>query len=441
MSEYAAGSAGVSPAAGKRRDPRTSSGSPPDNHRFPAAGETPALPGRRFVFDIPAEQRGSALLLVGRGVQLVNGLLLSIVLVQRFGLATVGAFALGIAAVNILATVCALGLGAYLPRLRQSHGQSCFAALVLFLAQLPVVVPLLALYAGAQAQDRGEWLVIFLIALSGFFIGLQNLGMMLSIMIRRFHPGLIAPLCETVGLLIGWLLCDSATALALTLLAARVVSVLVIWSGFRLERLPLRRVLGIGRAGGRWLAPDLLGLLGEQAAPLVLAAFVTRGELGVFRLCQQLLMAADSPCWTFVQSKYPQMVDSGPAFVERVHGQLRRIALVVAVALALGATLLAFVFFHVPQVAPLMAILSAALLWRYKSYLFGQALRAVGRVDAVTWLGAGKLAVALLLITAGTHLAGVWGAVIALACCSLLSGLAYEWAYRRSIAAAAEVPG
>lgn len=396
-------------------------------------------PPRRWAIDVPAEQRGSLLLLVGRGVQLVNGLLLSIVLVRRFGLATVGAFALGIAAVNILATVCALGLGAYLPRQRQSHAQSCFAALCLFLAQLPLVVPLLALYAGALAHDRDEWQVIFVVALSGFFIGLQNLGMMLSIMIRRFHPGLIAPLCETGGLVVGWLVCATAPALALTLLAARAVSVLVIWGGFRLERLPLARVAAMGRDGVRWLTPDLLGLLGEQAAPLVLGAFVARGELGVFRLCQQLLMAADSPCWTFVQSKYPEMVESGSAFVARVHGQVRRIALAVAAALVVGATVLAHAFFHVPAVAPLMAVLSAALPWRYKSYLFGQALRAVGRVDAVTWLGGGKLVVALVLITAGTWLAGVWGAVVALACCSLLSGLAYEWAYRRSIATAAEV--
>ncbi|MBX3025243.1 oligosaccharide flippase family protein [bacterium] len=415
----------------------------PDVLVMPAAALRAGRPRRAprsWAIDIPAEQRGSLLLLVGRGVQLVNGLLLSIVLVQRFGLATVGAFALGIAAVNILATVCALGLGAYLPRQRQSHGQSCFAALLLFLVQLPLVVPLLALYATAQAHDRGEWLVIFVVALSGFFIGLQNLGMMLSIMIRRFHPGLIAPLCETAGLLVGWLWCASAPALALTLLAARVGSVLLIWGGFRLERLPLRRVGAIARDGARWLAPDLLGLLGEQAAPLVLGAVVARGELGVFRLCQQLLMAADSACWTFVQSKYPEMVERGPALVGRVHGQVRRMALGVAAALLVGATVLAYGFFHVPAVAPLMAVLAAALPWRYESYLFGQALRAVGRVDAVTWLGGAKLLVFLLLITAGTCLAGVWGAVVALAGCSVLSGLAYAWAYRRSIAVAAEVP-
>lgn len=392
------------------------------------------------VVDIPAEQRGSLLLLGGRGVQLANGLLLSIVLVRRFGLETVGAFALGIAAVNILATVCALGMSAYLPRLSQSHAQSCFAALLLFAAQLPLIVPLLALYAYAQAEGAADGHVIFVVALSGFFIGLQNLGMMLSIMVRRFHPGLIAPLCETAGLLIGWWVCERALALALLLLGARVVSVLIIWGGFRFEVLPLRRVAGIGRDGVRWLAPDLLGLLAEQSAPLVLAAFVGRTELGVFRLCQQMLMAADSACWTFVQSKYPQMVARGAAVVAVVHDQLRRMAAVVAAALAGGAALLAYAVFDVPQVAPLMLILAAALRWRYMHYLFGQALRARGRVAAVTWLGAAKLAVALTLITAATAVAGVWGAVAALATTSLLSGLAYEWVYRQSTMGA-EVQG
>ncbi|MDX2170359.1 MAG: hypothetical protein SF182_25025 [Deltaproteobacteria bacterium] len=384
------------------------------------------------MLDIPAEQRGSLLLLVGRGVQLANGLLLSIVLVRRFGLETVGAFAIGIAAVNILATVCALGMSAYLPRLQQSHAQACFAALLLFVAQLPLIVPLLALYAYAQAAGVEDGQVIFVVALSGFFIGLQNLGMMLSIMARRFLPGLVAPLCETSALLIGWLLCAQALGLALVLLAARVVSVLIIWGGFRFEPLPLRRVAGIGRDGVRWLAPDLLGLLAEQSTPLLLAAFVGRGELGVFRLCQQLLMAADSPCWTFVQSKYPQMVDSGTAFVATVQRQLRRMALVVGATLAVGATVLAYAFFHVPQVAPLMVMLAAALHWRYQNYLFGQALRARGRVAAVTWLGAAKLGVALTLITTAAWLAGVWGAVLALATTSLLSGVAYEWVYRQS---------
>jgi O-antigen/teichoic acid export membrane protein len=368
--------------------------------------------------------------MVGRAIQLVNGLLLSAILVRRFGLEVVGSFALGIAAVNVLATVCALGLGAYLPRAEQSHGQSCFAALALFSAQLPIVVPLLAGYAALEARSPAEWQVIFVVALSGFFIGLQNLGMMLSIMVRRFHPGLWAPLCETAGLVGGACLCASAPGLAMALLAARVGSVAIVWSGFRFEPLPLARVLAIGRTGAVYLAPDVLGILGEQAAPLLLGSLVSRGDLGIFRLCQQLLMASDSPCWTFVQSKYPEMVERGPAFVEEVHAQVRRIGLFVTAGCALGSALLAYVFFDLPILALLMTVLSAAVLWRYKTYLFGQALRAAGHVGAVTGLGAARLVLALGLLGSLSNAAGLWGAVFALALLSLLSGLAYERVYR-----------
>ena len=103
--------------------------------------------------------------------------------------------------------------------------------------------------------------MIFIVALSGFFIGLQNLGMMLSIMVRRFYPGLIAPLCETVGLLVGWLCLRDRPGDSRSPCSRRAwCRCSIIWAGFRLERLPMRRVGAIGRNGMRWLAPDLLGL-------------------------------------------------------------------------------------------------------------------------------------------------------------------------------------
>ena len=44
-----------------------------------------------------------------------------------------------------------------------------------------------------------------------------------------------------------------------------------------------------------------------------------------------------------------------------------------------------------------------------------------------------SMLVTVALITAGTRAAGVWGAVSALALCSLLSGWLYERVYRRSV--------
>jgi O-antigen/teichoic acid export membrane protein len=372
-------------------------------------------------------------LLIGRSIQLCNGLLLSVILVRRFGLDVVGSFALGIAAVNILANVCPLGLHAYLPRVKQSHAQASFAGLVLFLAQLPFVVVLLGVYAWAQAHSAVEQRIIFFAAFSGYFIGLANLGMMLSIMVRRFYPGLIAPLCETAGLLAGSVLTQTADGFAITLLLSRMVSVLVIWGGFHFERLSIDRVVEIAGNGVRYLAPDVLALLSEQSAPLLLARVVSRSELGIFRLCQQLLMAADSPGWTFVQSKYPQMVESGPAFVDAVHRQVRRIGLTASVLCVVVSAVLAMAFFHTPAVAPLMAILSACLVFRYENYLFGQALRAAGRVRVLNALGLAKLLTAVCFFSVATLMAGVWGAVIALTLLSVLSGITYQWLYRHPL--------
>lgn len=373
------------------------------------------------------------MLLAGRAIQLCNGLLLSIILVRYFGLEVVGAFAIGIAAANVLANVCPLGLHAYLPRVRQSHGQSCFAGLVLFLMQLPVVVAALVLYAWAMAHGAQEQRVIFLAALSGYFIGLANLGMMLSIMTRRFYPGLLAPLCETAGIVAGSLLTQTPASLAASILLARIVSVGVIWTGFRLEPVSLDRITEIAGSGLRYLTPDVLALLSEQSAPLLLAHFVSRSELGVFRLCQQLLMAADSPGWTFVQSKYPQMVEGSAEFVDQLHRQVRRIGLTASALCLVGSALLALWFFHTPVVALLMILLSACLVWRYENYLFGQALRAAGRVRLLTALGCVKLLGGLLIFYLATGAAGLWGAVVALALLSVVSGVTYQHAYRHPV--------
>lgn len=380
-----------------------------------------------------AYRSGPGLLLLGRTIQLGNGLLLSVILVRGFGLDVVGSFALGIAAVNILASVCPLGLHAYLPRVKQSHAQSAFAGLVLFLAQLPLVIVVLGVYAWALAHGAVEQRIIFFAAFSGYFIGLANLGMMLSIMRRRFYPGLMAPLCETAGLVVGSLLAQTPDGFAISLLISRMVSVLVIWGGFRFERVSLDRITEIAGNGLRYLAPDVLAILAEQSAPLLLARVVSRSDLGIFRLCQQLLMAADSPGWTYVQSQYPQMVERGPAFVDTVHRQVRRIGLTASALCVVVSAVLALAFFETPMVAPLMAILSACLVWRYENYLFGQALRAAGRVRALTALGLAKLVAAVVFFYLATLGGGVWGAVLALTLLSVLSGIIYQWLYRRPV--------
>ena len=105
----------------------------------------------------------------------------------------VGTFAVGVVAVTILSTVCPLGLSSFLPRVRQPHAKLCFAGIALQFSVLPLVVALLLLYTKLFAQSAGEERIVFLVALSGFAIGLSNTGLMLSIMVRRFYPATVAP--------------------------------------------------------------------------------------------------------------------------------------------------------------------------------------------------------------------------------------------------------
>jgi len=372
---------------------------------------------------------GSGLLLAGRAVQLANGLLLSTLLVRLFGLDAVGSFAIGIAAINVLANVCPLGLSACLPRLRQTHAESCFTALVLMLVQIPLLAVLLFGYAQLQARSADEASIILLVASSGFFIGLANTGLMLSIMRDRFTVGLVAPLCESAGLVAGALLAHTPVGFAATVLAARMLSALVIWAGFEFRAVPIRRLREIARTSVHYLTTDVLSILPEQSVPVILGAMVTRSELGAFRLCQQLLMAADSPGWTYVQSRYPKLVDGDGAFFAETAQRVRRTGLAATVLCLAGSFVLATFFFRTPEVGVLMVLPSLCLVFRYENYFYGQALRAAGRVRVLIGLGFARLVALLALYAAAIASFGLWGAIGALAISSVLSGTVYRWVY------------
>jgi hypothetical protein len=134
--------------------------------------------------------------------------------------------------------------------------------------------------------------------------------------------------------------------------------------------------------------------------------------------------------WTFVQSRYPRMVDGDAEFHAGLARQVDRMALLASVACVGGSTVLALVFFGAPQLALLMLVLSPCLLWRYRAYLYGQALRASGRLAAVTQLAATRLLLALAAFTVATERFGLWGAVATLAFLSIATGTAYEWTFR-----------
>jgi O-antigen/teichoic acid export membrane protein len=374
---------------------------------------------------------GAALLLAGRVVQLLNALVLSIVIVRRFGLEMVGTFAVGFIGVAVLTVLSPMGLPSHLPRLRAAHEKLSFAALAIQLAMLPVFGATVYGYARLQATDPRESATIFVVAIGGVLIGASNTGLMLSIMRSRFLPGLLSPLCEAVGILVGAALATSGLALATYLLMGRLAGATVIWSGFRFQSVSMRRVAAIARRGIGYSVPDLLALLSEQSAPLLLATMATRADLGLFRLCQQMLNAADTPGWTFVQSKYPELVRDRPGVSEHVYEQVRRLGAVAAVMCVAGSIVLATDVYRIPTIGWMMAVLAPSLFWRYKNNYFEQRFRATGQLAVTTTLSLLKLCAAVPVFFLAIQTRGAWGAIWALAALSVVAGITYEHVYRR----------
>ncbi len=376
-------------------------------------------------------ERGASLLLAGRAVQLLNSFGWSVVLIKRFGLSMVGTFAVGVVAVTVLSTVSPLGLTSFLPRVRQAHARLCFAGITIQLAVLPVVLGVLSVYARLFAQNVGEQRIVFLVALSGFAIGCSNTGLMLSIMVRRFYPATIAPLIETIAILIAAFSAASPEAVAGYLLLSRAAGSLVIWSGMRVSPMSLRRVVFVLRRSIGYLAPDAIAVFSEQIAPLILQVITTRAELGLFRLCQQMLNASDTPGWSYVQSKYPELVGGDKSFFASVQHKVSRLAMVASVLCAAGSTVLAIWVYRLAVIVPMMCMLSVSLFWRYKNNLYDQGFRASGQVATSTVLGALKLLCGSIIFYVLIRWQGVWGAVLALTILSIGAGLVYEWVYGR----------
>jgi O-antigen/teichoic acid export membrane protein len=383
-----------------------------------------------FVFLRRVYEQGAALLLAGRVIQLVNSLILSLIIVRKFGLETMGTFAIGFVAVAVFSSLAPMGLPSHLPHLRAPHPSLCFSALILEVSTFPLFALLLYVFASLEGRDASERMTIFVVSLGGLLIASSNTGMMLSIMRGRFYPGLIGPLCESTGIVVGSFVAGSRVELALFLLAGRFASAVVVWSGFRFRRVSSRRVVCIARRGIGYAMPDFLALLSEQSAPLLLAGMVSRSELGLFRLCQQMLNAADTPGWTFVQSKYPDLVRGTSALRERIYAQTRALSWAAVAICFIVSAFLAFYLYHIPTLAGMMSVLSVTLIWRYKNNYFEQRFRAMGQLGVTIGLAVAKLVASFILFFLFIRAYGGWGAVLALSLLSVIAGMAYERTFR-----------
>ena len=376
-------------------------------------------------------RNGSTMLLLGRGIQLLNSFALSLIVLKRFGLQMVGTFAIAFVAVTILSCLSPLGMTSHLPRVRHTHDRLCYSALIVQAVAIIPVSLLVVAFAEFEAHRSEEIKIIAAVAFGGYLSGAMNVGMTLRIMNRSFYPGFAAPLLEAVGLLAGAFVAQTPMALVGWQLSGRTLGLLLVWAGLRFARAPFPDTLSILTRSVQYTIPDTLAMISEQSAPLLLGVMVSRPELGMFRLCQQFLTAADTPGWTFVQSKYPDLVGASKAHIGHLERQVGRLSLFASALCCACSCLIATFAYKLPKLDLMMLLLSASVFWRYKNSFFDQVIRAAGRIKTSNALAIAKLAFSFVLFVPLVRYFGIWGALVSLTILSVVSGIAYGEMSRR----------
>jgi O-antigen/teichoic acid export membrane protein len=379
-----------------------------------------------FQYCLSLTGKDGAWLMLGRFILVVNAFFLSIFLVRRFGLSAVGTYTIANVAVTFLALFCELGLSYSLPRESLSNDQRNMVVLVWTLFLVTPAAMSIGLYSWLMAATQIEFWEIALFATGGFFAGITNLTNILFLFQNRTRFSMIFPACNTLGIVAGVSLARSVIELALALLILRSVGNLLSFVLLKYMRVDAATVLRCGVRGLEYLPSELFALLSEQSGPIILSRFLSRGDLGLFGLCRQILTAADVPSWSFVQSKYPKLVETRLKVAREVARQNLRISLLV-VLMAMGLSfLLAYHIFRLPQLFSLMCVLTLVLPFRYNNHFFDRVIKSQGMIRLNTSLSMAKFLFAIPLFILSAKIYGLWGGVAGLGFLSVFSDFLYR---------------
>jgi O-antigen/teichoic acid export membrane protein len=323
----------------------------------------------------------------------------------------VGTYAIGYIAVAFVPHVLALGLNSQLPRMRKNCAELAYMAAGVQAIMLIPVLAGLYLYSALFSASDAEMKTVFLVAMSGCLVGIFNVGLTLTILVQNVRCALVAPFFETALLLTGAVTAHSGTELAVYVLVGKAISVIAVWPRAGFRSVPNDEVLALMRNGTRYLALDLLAALNEQLPTAIFSMSLTRADLGLYRLCQQTLAAAEAPGWSYVQSQYPALTSGEIASARKVAKNMVRFGTLGSAFYLLGSLPAALFAFRTPALLPMMAVLSPALFSRYIIYFGDQRLRAVGKIRQAVTLSSIRLATTSVLTASVAKSFGIWGAV------------------------------
>ncbi len=362
----------------------------------------------------------------GRVILMGDAFLVSIFLIKKFGLAAVGTYTLANIAVTLLALFCGFGLNYSLPRESMTNPQRNTVTLVWSGLLAPVSLLLIIAYAWVMAENRQEIWEISLFATAGFFAALTNVANTLFLLQKRIHLSLIFPVVHTAGLLVGIIFSRTVIQFALALMVFRALGSFIPFVLLNYSRVSLANILRCGIRGCGFLPSDMLVLFSEQSGPLILSQLLSRGDLGMFGLCRQALTAGDVPGWSFMQSKYPQLVETKLWSARETFRQNVKLSFLMSILILAGSCVLGFFIYHLPIFCHFMVLLVLVIPSRYNNCFYDQVIKSAGKNKLNSVLSGIKFLIAVPLFFILGKSLGVWGAVIGLAGLSVFSDILYR---------------
>ena len=357
--------------------------------------------------------RDAGLVLFGRVLQNINGFLLSVLIVRRFGLAAAGTLAVATIATVIIALLGTFGLIYVFARSDAptpvKNGLGFTAALLVVPLGLPFVVAL-GLVAGHNLEEAA---VIAALSLGGCFFAQTNIANALQVIQGRAKESIIPPAANFVGLMVAGSFGSSYLVFALILAAFRFVGTFSVFLRLERARIKMSYFWTHARAGAHFLTADILNLGADQFTVLLASFLMSRTDLGVFGLCRQMLTVSDTPGWSQVQAKYPLIVADPAGSVAELCRTMPRLGAFCGAAVAALTVPLGLMVYRSSQFMILAPLLLASVPLRYLLTVYDVALRAMGAIMATNRVSLIRAALALIMIPGGAWVGGATGAVVA----------------------------
>ncbi len=356
--------------------------------------------------------REAGLVLMSRILQNLNGFLLSIIIVRRFGLEAAGTLALATTMVALLALLGTFGLMYTFARtdapLPVKNGIGFTAALVV----VPLSLPLLLAFAAMTGRNNEEARVIVLLALAGPYFAQASVVNALQILGGRPAEAIIPPMANFVGLMLAAIIAPDFVRFALILCVCRFLGTYLAFFILPRDGVGLRLFWKHVKEGMVFLTADFINFSTDQLSVFFVSYILDRADLGLFGLCRQMLTVSDTPAWTLMQAKYPGLVAAPRRSLESLRGLMLRLGGIAMVAVVALSVFLGVFVYHSPRFAILAPVLLTSVPLRYLLLLYDAYLRAIGAIMETNRVSLIRAVLAILIIPGGIWLFGVFGGVI-----------------------------